>query len=304
MNALCKGVLRALAYAAIFRYPLRLEEIDRYFIGPRPLHYSRSKLVKALNYLLEKKAIAFHSGYYFLPGQTGIVNRRLQHESYSGPKLALAKKTAFWLGLIPAVRLIGITGSLAMSNCRSDDDIDLIIISSPHRLWLTRFASIIITEILGRRRRRTDCRVSNKICLNMFLDTDHLSLPPAERNLYAAHEITQIKTLVNRCHTYERFLAANRWLNQYLPNAKADRQKSPPCRQKSFILLDFLEKMFFSLQLKKMSAYQTNEIAEPGRIRFHPLDCTGRILVSYRRRLTRLGLSQGQNPLDKNITSS
>jgi len=39
-----------------------------------------------------------------------------------------------------------------------------------------------------------------------------------------------------------------------------------------------------------MARRRTNEVIEPGRIRFHPHDCRGRILKEYQKKLRQLGI--------------
>ena len=62
--------------------------------------------------------------------------------------------------------------------------------------------------------------VSDKICLNLWLDETALSLPRNQRNLYTAHEVVQVKPILDRDYTYLKFIIANLWLKNYLPNWK------------------------------------------------------------------------------------
>ena len=114
--------------------------------------------------------------------------------------------------------MVGVTGAQAMNNSDQDDDIDLLIVASRNRLWLTRLFSVLLVEVVAKRRRPGDRKVKDKICLNMFLDEDHLGIPKSERNLYSAHEVAQLKPLWNRGGTYLRFINANHWTGKFLPN--------------------------------------------------------------------------------------
>ena len=73
---------------------------------------------------------------------TGITGRksitRIKREQISKKKLQIARKAAKILGKISTVRFVGVTGALAMFNANIDSDIDLLIITSKNRLWLTR----------------------------------------------------------------------------------------------------------------------------------------------------------------------
>ena len=52
--------------------------------------------------------------------------------------------------------------------------------------------------------------------------------------------------------------------------------------------LSQLETLARCAQLKYMRQRQTCEVIEPGRIRFHPVDCRDRTLTEYQARLQKL----------------
>ncbi|MCG2691804.1 hypothetical protein L6272_03160, partial [Microgenomates group bacterium] len=106
------AVLRTTTYASIFNYHLSFEELYRYLISSKPV--SKTKLKP-----------------YFI-AKPQPVNR------FSQLKWRRAKQSAKLLSFIPWIKLVAATGALAMSNCRKDDDIDLMIITAENRLWLTR----------------------------------------------------------------------------------------------------------------------------------------------------------------------
>jgi len=198
--------------------------------------------------------------------------------------------------------LVGISGALAMENSDEDDDIDLFIITSAGRLWLSRFLVTILVELVGQRRRpnhefkrmkneskliksvgisQKSAGISNikdKICLNMFVDESHLAIPERERNLFTAHEVAQMKRLWDKDEAYDRFLVANSWVGEYLPSAignaklqfKIKKEKSPT--HLLIYLSNYLEKLLCVLQIKYMAKRRTIEKIESGRILFHPDD--------------------------------
>ena len=145
---------------------------------------------------------------------------RLQNETYSKTKLVVAKKVAKLLSKIPSVKFVGITGALAMNNAGKNSDIDLMIITSKNRLWLTRFCVYCLLHTTYYILRKP--RVKNErdaLCLNLWLDEQDLVWPKKDRNIYTAHEIAQVVPLVNRNKTYERFLCQNKWILDFWPNS-------------------------------------------------------------------------------------
>lgn len=236
------------------------------------------------------KLIDAESKFYFLKGRQRILSLRRKRKKWSQEKIKIAKKVAERLKLIPSIKLVGITGALAMNNSAKDDDIDFLIVSAKDRLWLTRILALLLIEVTGKRRRQGDMDVKDKICPNIFLEEEHLSLPGEERNLFIAHEVVQMKALWGRDDIYKKFLWENRWIKKFLPNfldtkilrykdIKKKSQKSPN------IFFNFLERASYKFQLSYMKARITTEKVEPYRAFFHPKDLSGWVLEEYKKRL-------------------
>jgi hypothetical protein len=270
-----KGILQALCYADIFDYPLTEEEIRRWEIK----EVGRS----GAGGEYEQK-----DGYFFLKGRGKIVKEREKREKVSKEKLELARKVAKKLSWLPTIKIIGLTGALAMNNAKEEDDIDFLIITSRNSLWLTRILIWLICPILRvRRRGRDDKKVKDKICFNLFLDESSLKIEP--ENLFLAHEICQIKPLTNKDKAYEKFLATNSWVKKYLPNALPGsffRVHSSNdlliCRSFN-LLISFLNKIAFRLQYCYMKSKITSEKISLTQAFFHPKDLRLKVLKEYQR---------------------
>jgi hypothetical protein len=283
------SVLKTLAYADIFDFPLTSEEIHFFLISPRALGMNLIK--KEISKLGKKGLIGHSEGFYFLPGRKKLIVTRKGRRFWVNQKVRIAKRVANYLRLIPWIRLVGVTGALSIDNSKRADDIDLLIVTAQGRLWLTRALTVLLTELVARRRRPQDTRVKDEICLNMFLDEKHLEIPDSEKSLFTAHEVCQLKSLWDKDDFYKKFLAANSWVKKYLANAieiKIPRYKD--IERKRNVLLDWLEQLAYRFQLRYMEARRTVEITEPGRIRFHPHDCSAWVMLEYFKKLKTLGL--------------
>lgn len=271
-------LLRTLAYADIFDYPLTGKEIHYWAIGE-----SRPN-VRATN--------QFHT----LPNRQHLVGLRRNKQQWNLQKIALAKRVGKWLQHLPTIQLIAITGALAMNNADKNDDIDLMIVTSPNVLWLTRILVVMLTEILGIRRRPPNSLFlipdsNNKICLNLWLDETALSVPIAQRNLYTAHEVAQAKCLWSRGDTYKKFLSANSWVNNYLPNIKIPQVKSVSSLITNHLsLITVMESLAFKLQYWYMRSKMTRERVSPHYAFFHPRNTQAWVMREYNKRLKKLGI--------------
>ena len=277
--SLADAILRTVCYADIFDYPLTLPEIRKYLIGAK---YSQGKERE-----LKKKAdsipqISRKSDFYFLKGKDVIVNYRKRREYFSSQKMIKLKKILKFLSFFPFVLMIALTGTLAMNNADRDDDIDLLLVIDNRFIWTTRFFIVSILKVLGLYRNPKDKKASNKICLNMYLDENHLELPVAERDLYSAHEVIQLKPVYDKDGYYQRFRSANSWIAQFLPNSEVYHTRyvmnyTPGVNEKG----NLMESFFRKIQLWKIKKNQTKEIIRQGYLRFHPHDNRGDILKQF-----------------------
>jgi len=157
MEGLEKDILATLCYGDIFNYPLKAGEIEKYLINLKSQisnGKTKSKILKlTIERLIREGKVEKKGEYYFLKEREGIVELREKRRRWSEEKVEKAKKVANLLKLIPWVKLVGISGALAMENSDEDDDIDLFIITSSGRLWLTRFLVTVLVELVGQRRR-------------------------------------------------------------------------------------------------------------------------------------------------------
>ena len=205
-------MLQTISYADIFGYPLKKEEIKKWLIGAK--EGDEEEIVE----LLRLNKIKQKDGYFFLKRREKTVKQRKKREEWSENKLEIAQETAKKLQIIPFIKMIAATGALTMDNCTKDDDIDLMIVTEKNSLWVTRLLIIFLCPFLSiQRRKPKEKEVKDKICFNLFLDEKDLEIK--EKNLFTAHEICQVKPLLNKNKAYERFLSANEWAREYLPNA-------------------------------------------------------------------------------------
>lgn len=266
--------IKSLIYHDLFGFPLTAGELIKWQVGDG---------VNLKDW--QGKKIKSKAGFYFLAGNEGLVFKRLLKKRISRRKMRTAKKAAKVLGLLPTVKMIAATGALAMENAGSEADIDLLIITQKQTLWTTRFLAYFILGLSGfALRRPKDKKQQDKLCLNMWLDEAALAWPARDRNIYTAHEICQIKPLLNKNKTYEKFLAKNYWVRGFWPNAI--RVQSTKCKVQRKILgtkdcvpFTWLEKFVFKMQYLYMKSKITREVISPHKAIFHPNDW-GKVVLS------------------------
>lgn len=280
MNSFKKSIIKTLAYADVFDYPLTLEEIWKYLISEDIVTKEKLKgEIAGLNSEIKKQG-----KFYFLQGRSKIIEKRKRREEESKEKIAKLKKIIPFLSFVPTVQFIGVSGALAMQNAERQDDIDLFVITKKNTLWVTRLILIVMLQLLGSRRKRNGENSKDKICLNFLIDETELNF--SKRNdLYNAHEICQMKAVFNRNNLYQRFMNTNKWVEKFLPNCINDkmfRLNENLYKKSKLSLFELPAKRFQFWYMKK---HRTREIVSDSVLAFHPIDYKTRILNAYKLRL-------------------
>ena len=198
---LTQAILQTVAYSDIFDYPLTAREIHRYLTG---VHASLQEVVQAL----EEEGIVTRSGDYFtLPGREEIVCIRMQREAHSRGLMPRAIQYGRVLGTLPYIRMVALTGSLAVMNVSKDQDFDYMLVTAPGRLWTARAFALAFnrfTRLLG-----------HTLCPNLIISETTLEWPL--HDLYSARELCQMIPITGM-KVYDRLFTANLWMQDFLPN--------------------------------------------------------------------------------------
>lgn len=281
---LASSIIATLAYHDIFDYPLKLPEIHEFLIGK---HVSSKDTEFALTSLIKAKKVQQRSGFYYLKGRSKIYALRKSREKHSRGKLKIAALYGKFLRSIPTIRLLAVSGALAMENSHTKDDIDFVIITAKNSLWTTRFLANIL--LLPVKRTPSSKTVSNRACLNLFLDETGLRIN--NHNIYQAHELCQMKIIWDKGKTYSKLIKSNQWVTKFLPNWQPDFSQEIVKKPVNFRNPKKIESFLKSVQLSYMRKRVTTEKIGDRQLFFHPKDTENFVLGEYRKRLSRLKIS-------------
>ncbi|OGK55444.1 hypothetical protein A3H78_01125 [Candidatus Roizmanbacteria bacterium RIFCSPLOWO2_02_FULL_36_11] len=282
-------------YFNYFSYPPDIEEIHHFL----QIKVEKSELQNILNNLVtSKKLKIINTKYFILHTKNAIPSHRIyktiktDRAAYSQIKLKKINLLIKLLSPFPQIHLVGLSGSLTMNFADRNDDIDLFIISCKKRIWTARWICIIITTLLGLRRKRNQTKANNKVCLNMFFDSSALLISTSKQNLYTAHEVVQMKPIINKFDTYNKFININSWVFDFFPNILSSRGSASLQRQSDFethviaspaqrgvaispngsLIGNFFESIFKHLQLVLINRHRTTEFITEAQLWFHPED--------------------------------
>lgn len=219
-----QSILRTLAYYDVHDYPLTTEQIWRWFwagdgqLGMGHGAISFQDVQAAVAELIKQKKLEQAGDYLVLPGRAELVTLRQDRARENERKWRRAVTTAKYLQIIPFVKMVAVVNTLAIDNARPDSDIDLLIVTSPQHIWLARMMVTGVVSLLGYRRHKD--KIANRVCLSFYLTTEALNLEPLKaepEDFHFAMWASQAVPLLDD-GTYQKFVAANGWVTQMLPN--------------------------------------------------------------------------------------
>jgi hypothetical protein len=219
-----QAVLQAILYSDVFDFPLNAYEVHRYLPG------FVASYQEVYQILTTDPNFVKRGDHFALVGREEIVSLRKQRESHSKKLLAYALKYGRMIGSLPFIRMVALTGSLAVLNISKNADFDYMLITQPGRLWSARAFVLLfgrLTKLFG-----------HTICPNLIVSEN--SLEWYRRDLYSAHEFCQMIPVTGRA-IYQKLLRTNEWIKDFLPNAYMESDslqfENPSIFQK---LLEFL----------------------------------------------------------------
>jgi hypothetical protein len=206
---LAQAILRTLLYADLFDFPLTLEELHRYLAGFSADIEQVENVLRDNPRLTER--IVWQPPYVAFAGRQDAILRRKDLATANQHLWRKASRYGPFLAAIPFVRLVTVTGALAAGNSRDiHDDIDLLIVTVPGRLWLARLLAILLGYLASIE--------GVTLCPNYILTLD--TLAQDRHSIYTAHELAQL-VLLYGVDVLRALYAANNWAQEYLPNAYA-----------------------------------------------------------------------------------
>ena len=215
MNDLEKSILSTLVYYDILGCPLTSWEVFKYLNKKGDFKVDLNEVLNILDNSSElSKVINQKNGLYFLKGRQKIVKQRIERQIISDKKWKKARRIIRFLQLIPYIRMVVVSGSLAMNNAKEESDIDLLIIAQSGRIWTSRAFTTLFMHIIGQRRHGN--LTKNRFCLNHYITDQSLKIP--WQSLYNAQTYAHLVLVWERKGLYKKFQKANQWINNYLVN--------------------------------------------------------------------------------------
>jgi hypothetical protein len=209
------AVLQSVIYASLFDYPLTLDQLHGSLVGVRADEaaaiaswWRESELLQA--------TVEHRDGWYFPAGRGDLIETRARREAVSRELLVRDRRILALVRAMPFVRMVALSGSLAHLNAEGSADLDLFVITAPHRVWSVTFAVLVLSRLLGFRKR---------ICLNYVVSEHAMRIVPED--LFAANQIIHLRPMFGR-RMFHQFVRTNAWVQRFYPNFEIPGARERP----------------------------------------------------------------------------
>lgn len=207
-----EAILDIVAYYAVMSLRVDFSTIYSYL----PVRASHLAVKKQLNNLVKRGRLKLFKDRYGLP----YISYK-SHEPMQAQQQKLMFKAQRWarfFKLIPSVKSVVVINSVAIGNPHDESDIDLFIITSPNRIFLTKGFLMYFLRLI---RQLEDQHVSaGRFSLGMFLTTKGVKM---ERDMMKVNEPDLVFRMITGVPVYGgdvwySVLKADPYLKSRLPN--------------------------------------------------------------------------------------
>lgn len=289
------SLLAAFAYADLFDAPLSLEELVRYQVCTRMPGEQIARYLETDPLL--RQGTTNSEGYYTLRGRESNFQARKQRSQTSQRLWPRARTYGRWLSRLPYVRMVAVTGSLAVDNVALRPDIDLMVVAEPGRVWICRrmlVAAVRLARLLG-----------DEICPNYVVSADRLVLE--QQDFFTAHELAQMVPLYG-ADVYREMVQANDWALDYLPAGFAPTAAANTSQRPYTAIEKLLKRPRFNAwetwEMKRLRTKLSPALGLAAEVVCSPDQCKGHTslhrqttLARYKARLAQLGLADTFSPM-------
>jgi hypothetical protein len=219
IERLSKNIYATLAYYDGMDYPMTAFEVWKNLIkvkGDLEEKDSLADVVAGLDDYDLRKLIEEYRGFYFLRGRKELVEKRIDRNKIAAGKLKRLRHVAWFLRFVPFVRMIGVTGRLAMKHAEKTSDWDILVVLKYGHIWMGRTLITAFLQIIGKRRQGN--KIKDRVCLNHFITDESLEVATkSDFPEFSAHEFSFMFPVFDS-GIFQKFQIRNSWIRDYRIN--------------------------------------------------------------------------------------
>ena len=220
LDGLREGLEKVLEVSAYLDFPFTIDEVVNYFLPRSKISTERLRSLLSSGKLTDFP-FQIRDGYLLTHTNQSTASRN-ERERISSDKLNSATNFAALLtSLVPFIRTVAVTGSVAYGSAVKWDDIDLFIVTERKRLWISALLTLILVrldKLLGLRPPHLSL-----FCLS-YVHDEHGFAKESKRNKtnpLFARELLKAKPVAGAKH-YRKILEENAWIREFYSSSYAD----------------------------------------------------------------------------------
>ncbi|MCC6405305.1 MAG: hypothetical protein IT405_02885 [Candidatus Yanofskybacteria bacterium] len=316
MESLERSVYATVAYYSALRWPLSLAEVTERLIPPlrfdggamAPL---MGEVASVLDGLLASGILVTADGLLWTPGfPSNPVRMRVARHAACAQAWPQMLRSAWWFQMVPYVRMLAASGSLALGNTGPQSDWDMFVIAQAGRLYTARACLLLSAALLGRLRTKRHRVAPGKFCFNHYITTGGLSI--RHRSIFVAHALAWLVPVYDPEGYTPRLWQANQWTGDFVAHSGGSLFERRSVRRSrmlgavrrlvelalSTIVGDALEYVLRRWQQGRIRrdpatrAAGGRVVADDRELEFHPRSFEVTALARYRVALARVGMER------------
>lgn len=247
-SQLQRNIIATLTYYNVIDYPMTAFEIWKYLtrFGTDDLEGEEFSLADVFRELEKDdlgKFIEECKGFYFIKGRKKLVDQRISRNKIAEKKFNTLLRIVKILRFAPFVKMIAVTGRLAMKNSEKSSDLDVLIVIKEGKIFAGRTMVTLISHLMGKR--RYGRKIASRLCLNYFVSENSLEINL--KDLFSSSEYFFMFPVFG-FDVFEKFQASNLWIKKYKPNFSQDAIPN----------LKMVEDNFFSKRIRRAGEFVLN----------------------------------------------
>ena len=272
------AVVATVAYSDVFDMPVDRVQLHRLLLGWR---CDREEVDRAVEAACAAGRLVQSGDLVHLPDRSEVLDVHRDRTGRAEDMWRQAMQWSRWLGRVPFVRGVAVTGGLAVDSVAPHDDVDFLVVTAPRRLWLTRAMIVVIVRIAD----RSDI----ELCPNFLVTSDAMEMQ--DRTAYSARELAQMVDVIGG-DVLDELRGRNDWLLEHLPNAAIEgdrslvtdpgwsRRRAVAERVLSSRIFDRVERWEMDRKIAKLSTVSSRrpEVGRPDESSFSPQRCKGHMV--------------------------
>ncbi|MCC6934824.1 MAG: hypothetical protein IT406_04020 [Candidatus Yanofskybacteria bacterium] len=316
MESLERSVYATAAYYSALRWPLTLAELTEHLIPPTrfggtSITPSIGDIAPVLDRLIASGVVMTGDGLAWTAGALNdSVRERVRRHNANAHAWKRMLPSARFLQVVPYVRMVAASGSLALGSTGPQSDWDVFVVVQAGRLYTARTFLMLVAALMGRLRTKRHRTAPDMFCFNHIVTTGGLAI--RHRSIFVAHALAWLVPIYDPQRYAARLRDANQWTADTIirpGDLSFERRALRESRVLALIrrcaevifdtfvgdALEYVLRVWQQRRIQRDPATRApggRVVADDRELEFHPRSFESTVLARYRVLLARVGMER------------